>query len=324
MDLIEKYSYGMLEPSEEEEVRACLVSNSEEPQVLKRINEIILAQQEYNTTISAPAFKEVAKRLNISRKSGKIRMKHVLKWAMVAAVVILLPIAGAYFNSLFSTGSSDVWEEVTVPFGEVRELVLADGTSLYLNSGSRVTYPLSFSGDERRIFVEGEIYADVAKNERKPFHINSGDVDVEVLGTRFNFKSYKSSKSVEVLLMDGTVQVDIQKGDRLKKNLLSSGEMLQYDRETGEISLQDFDPEEYMGFYNSGSIHFFNLCLGDIIEDLQRIFNSRIILLDEHLADKKYFAWFTNDESLEQILKSLCLDGQMKFYHKSGAYYITE
>ena len=86
---------------------------------------------------------------------------------------------------------------------------LPDGTQLHLNSGSCITYPSVFTGKERRIFVEGEIFADVAKNPRKPFIIQSGEVGIRVLGTRFNFKSYANTDCSEVLLVEGSVRFDI-------------------------------------------------------------------------------------------------------------------
>ena len=91
---------------------------------------------------------------------------------------------------LYATRQPEVeWFEKQVPYGEIASLALPDGTHLHLNSGSRITYPSAFTGKERRIFVDGEIFADVAKDPHKPFIIRSGDVGIRVLGTKFNFKS---------------------------------------------------------------------------------------------------------------------------------------
>ena len=98
--------------------------------------------------------------------------------------------------------------------------------------------------------------------------------------------------------------------------------MLQYDRESGKVNLDDFNPGIYKDFYDDGAIHFFNLPMKDIALDLERLFGTRIVILDESLADCRFFAWFTNDETLEQILYSLNADGRMEISRDDGVIYI--
>jgi ferric-dicitrate binding protein FerR (iron transport regulator) len=99
--------------------------------------------------------------------------------------------------------------------------------------------------------------------------------------------------------------------------------MVQYDRKSGEIELKNVNPLQYKGFHENGAIHFFNLRLSDIVSDLERIFGTKVVLLDESLADTRYFAWFTNNETLEQILKGINADGKMSFASRNGVIYIS-
>lgn len=92
--------------------------------------------------------------------------------------------------------------------GMHQTLTLSDGTTLHVNSGTRVIYPSDFTENKREIFVSGELFADVAKDPDKPFIISAGDVHVQVLGTKFNLRAYENIETVEVALCRrfGTVQ----------------------------------------------------------------------------------------------------------------------
>lgn len=298
-----------------------LVEHANDPQVQDALLAIMSEMQEDDKAQSSKAYADVCRRLGLKRRS---RMEKIGLWMIRIAACVMLPVLGAFVYNNLSVPEQAEWLELKVPNGQTEELVLSDGTSLHLNAGSRITYPSKFIGSERRIFIEGEVFAEVAENPDKPFYIASGDVDVKVLGTTFNLKAYDNTECVELLLLEGKVQMDITAHNRTKQLIIHNGEMLQYDRKSGEIDLKDFNPLRYKGFHEDGSIHFFNLRLSDITSDLERLFGSKIVLLDESLADTRYFAWFTNNENLDQILQSINVDGKMKFDRRDGVIYISK
>jgi ferric-dicitrate binding protein FerR (iron transport regulator) len=278
-----------------------------------------------DVALSSEAFADVCRKLGLRvKRSRGLNLKNIARWAMSIAACMILPFLGAVAYKYLVPEEEAQWLEMKVPHGQKSELILADGTCLHLNAGSRITYPSEFIGKERRIFVDGEVFAEVAKDPEKPFIIASGDVDVKVLGTTFNFKAYDNAECVELLLLEGKVQMNIDAQNRTKQLMVHQGEMVQYDRKNGEIDLKDFNPLRYKGFHDNGSIHFFNLRLSDITSDLERLFGSKIVLLDESLADTRYFAWFTNNEDLDQILQGINVDGKMKFTRRDGVIYISK
>ena len=194
---------------------------------------------------------------------------------------------------------------------------------MHLNSGSRITYPSAFTGKERRIFVDGEIFADVAKDPHKPFIIRSGDVGIRVLGTKFNFKSYTNTDCIELLLVDGAVQFDIDTDTRKQQLRMEPGDLVLYDRVSNDINLSTFQPEHFKSFADNRDIHFFNLRMHDIALDLERLFGTRIVILDEALAQTRYFAYFTNNETLDQILSAINSDRKMKISRRDGVVYLS-
>lgn len=325
MDILRKYFYGQLMPHEELQVQEWLAKHGEEPQVRAQLDAIMKEVESEDVALSSEAFADVCRKLGLRvKRSRGLNLKNIARWAMSIAACMILPFLGAVAYKYLVPEEEAQWLEMKVPHGQKSELILADGTCLHLNAGSRITYPSEFIGKERRIFVDGEVFAEVAKDPEKPFIIASGDVDVKVLGTTFNFKSYDNTECVELLLLEGKVQMNIDAQNRTKQLMVHQGEMVQYDRKNGEIDLKNFNPLRYKGFHDNGSIHFFNLRLSDITSDLERLFGSKIVLLDESLADTRYFAWFTNNEDLDQILQGINVDGKMKFTRRDGVIYISK
>lgn len=325
MEFLRKYFAGQMTPQEEAQVQDWLVEHSDDPQVQEALFVIMSEFEAEDMQLSSVAYANVCRRIGkdrISRIGCSVRK--IGRWAMGFAACMMFPLLGAFIYDRLSVPEREDWTELKVPYGETTQLVLSDGTCLHLNAGTRVTYPSSFLGKERKVFIEGEVFAEVAKNPDQPFIIATGDVDVKVLGTTFNFKAYDNTQCVELLLLDGSVQVDIDANTRTKQIQLQPGEMIQYDRKSGEIEMKDFQPHLYKGFHDHGAIHFFNLRLSDITADLERLFGVRMILLDEGLAQTRYFAWFSNNETLDQILESLNIDNKMKFDSRDGVIYISK
>lgn len=100
--------------------------------------------------------------------------------------------------------------KLIVPKGKRSSLALSDGTKVWINSGSTLEFPHTFAEDKREIFVEGEIYIEVAKEEDRPFFVNTSDVSVKVLGTRFNISSYGEDSFSNVVLVEGKVEVSCE------------------------------------------------------------------------------------------------------------------
>lgn len=160
-----------------------------------------------------------------------------------------------------------------MPKGRFGRLILADGSELYINSGTKVVYPKRFEKNRREIFVDGEIYIDVKRNEKAPFIVKTTRFDVEVLGTAFDVKAYSEEHTCgEIVLLRGLVNV---------KSTSGSEAMLTPDNKAvvpsqGTIRTMAVDAADYI-LWTKGILPLNNGTVGDIIDDLGRYYDVKIV-----------------------------------------------
>lgn len=130
---------------------------------------------------------------------------------------------------------------ITVPNGKRSYLVLTDGTRLSINSGSRVAYPAVFDDDKREIFVQGEVYLQVAKDAQRPFYVKTGKFDVKVLGTSFNVSAYNDVAESSIVLVEGSVEMISNKKETVK---IEPGQKLSIGNDG--LSITEVDVNEYI------------------------------------------------------------------------------
>lgn len=258
----------------------------------------------------------------IPDKVNRRRAGRAFRFVTVAAASMFIPLLVYTCHIALKPEVLQNWTELYVPYGETGELVLSDGTKLNLNSGSRVTYPDFFTGSERKIFVDGEVVADVAKNEEMPFIIVSNDLKVKVLGTRFDFKSYALDANAELMLFEGSVDFMAESDTMVHEAIISPGEYVTYDRVAGRMDVSRLADGSYKPFTDQGAMHFFNERLSDIARELERRFGVIFVIADGNLADTHYYAYFSNGESLDEILMTLNANNSLRIKKTSDTVYL--
>jgi ferric-dicitrate binding protein FerR (iron transport regulator) len=136
------------------------------------------------------------------------------------------------------------YNQLIVPLGKRSTITFNDGTRVWINSGSRIIYPVTFEKNRRELFAEGEIYLNVAKDEKRPFVVKTGNMDITVLGTAFNVKAYGNDPDKQVVLVCGKVEVEL-KGD---KSILSPSQMLSYNSQTCKALISSVDAADYVAW----------------------------------------------------------------------------
>lgn len=165
--------------------------------------------------------------------------------------------------------------QLVVPRGKRTNLVLSDGTKLWLNSGSRAIYPAVFNKKEREIFIEGEAYLEVAHHPSKPFYVVTNQIHVKVLGTKFNVSAYPDDAAASVVLVEGSVQATVDS----KKVTMKPNQLLTYEKNTKMTELEETDVLPYTS-WKDGWMYCEKESMEAIATKLSRFYNVRIEFKD--------------------------------------------
>lgn len=251
---------------------------------------------------------------------GKVKTgirSYKLRWIKVAmkyaAIVVVAFVAGNLFRSPSPLVQAQHFSEIHVPFGQMSQLTLSDGTKVWLNSGTTLRYPDRFGENSRSVSVIGEAYFKVVKMPDKPFTVNSNNLKVEVLGTSFNFSAYQEDTYTSVTLVEGKVSVQ----DSLGKNTaqLHPGQMVTKNKHSNVLNIKEVKTTSYSA-WTEGKIFFDDERLDQIAFKLERWFNVEISFADPQLKSKRFTGTILKNKPVDQIMQALELLSPIKFQHQ--------
>lgn len=221
------------------------------------------------------------------------------KWVAGVAAIIILPLA-VFLSIKFyftSSGKEMAWVEINAPAWSRVQFSLPDGTTGWLNSSSSLKYNGNFRSD-RKVKLMGEAYFDVFKDSKKPFFVNTDEIVLSVVGTRFNIASYENEKNVEVVLEEGELifnNKEMNKSYNMKPN-----DRVDYDKILDDFSVDVVESQKYTS-WTEGKLVFRNDQMDVIARKLERWYNI-IVVLDSNISkDLRLRATFV-DESLDEVL----------------------
>jgi len=165
--------------------------------------------------------------------------------------------------------------QVLIPYGKRSDITLADGTRIWLNAGSQLSYPVNFTGNSREVYLAGEAFFEVESDPAKPFHVITGDMKIRVTGTRFNVTSYANDPTTQTVLLSG--KVSAAKNQRFARPVeLEPGERVVYNKQENEMKKDKVDVELYASWVN-GYLVFDNEPVDNIFNKLERYYNKNIL-----------------------------------------------
>lgn len=236
---------------------------------------------------------------------------------VAASVLVLSGLGFLLCRSGFGIDNKvlDVLEAYS-PNGSMLSVTLPDSTEVILNSGSVVRYPSSFTKNQRVIQLNGEAFFDVSKEPAKPFIIQTQGMEVKVLGTRFNLKSFEDEDVVQLTLEEGVVVAQMDVSDEKNEVCLAPGEQIILNKRTGEIINKKVELQRYIG-WTSGRLFFNDNTLEEIARELEKKFDVEITIASERFKKQRFYCDFGQDDSLDYIFGLLSL-GSSWTYKISG------
>ncbi|TCK80785.1 FecR family protein [Albibacterium bauzanense] len=189
-----------------------------------------------------------------------------------------------------------------VPYGKRTKLQLSDGSTVWLNSGSKLAYPASFNEDKRKVYLEGEAIFEVTHDKSHPFMVIAKDFEIEVLGTVFNVSNYSDDPSINTVLKNGSVKIQY-KGNSIKDQslIIKPGTFASYSKDSRSISTATVDVDKYFS-WRDGIIIFKNDNLKDIMKQLSRYYNASIEIKNKRLENQTFSGSLDLKETVEQVL----------------------
>lgn len=245
-------------------------------------------------------------------------------WAAAAAAVFII---WFFARGIGDTSSKAIDNAVSTNAGYKAHIDLPDGSKVWLNGDSKITYKGDLKGKTREVFLSGEAFFDIAKDKSRPFIIHTRTINLKVLGTAFNVRSYENDKETETALVHGSIEVTLLNNPD-KKIILTPGEKLLVKNSLTADTLSKDKKSEVtdedapiavlakMRYYGTDSsivetswtknrLVFYDEGLDKIALNLERWFNVSILIKEDQLKKEKYTATIEEGDKLEEVLEAL-------------------
>jgi ferric-dicitrate binding protein FerR (iron transport regulator) len=293
-ELLQRYVEGDVTPEEVRRVTDWLDASED------NVREYVSLHKLYDRSL----WKETGYQQPVLKRKKSPAKRIALECARIAAVFVIV-LAGVRYLDGTSGGLSrgGAFHTLFVPAGQRAELVLSDGTAVWLNARSRLIYPAVFEKGKREVTLDGEGYFEVAHDETQPFTVKTKAVDIHVLGTEFNVVAYGAGSPVEVSLLKGSVVLNHVETNRMHR--MNPGERARWD--DGLFSVFAIDNYDYFK-WKEGVLCFDNASVGAIMEKLELYFDVNIDVKKTNLLNYRYTGKFRTKDGVERVLKVLQLE----------------
>lgn len=224
----------------------------------------------------------------------KITASNIFKIAAILIIGILLSVVVTKFDS-----KTPQYFEAFAPEGSISQMILPDNSIIFLNSGSNIKYSIGNGKGPREVFLSGEAWFQVTKNNKKPFIVHTAFYDVNVLGTEFNVKTYPEDNTITTTLEKGSVRITTTDKFKIHSNqVLKPGEQLVYNKEENSIKLKTVDTKLFTS-WKENKLIFINMSLKELIVLLERKYGVDIEVSDESILDFHYDGCLKNETIIE-------------------------
>jgi ferric-dicitrate binding protein FerR (iron transport regulator) len=291
--------------------------NKESTELLKQQwNELTTGAKENNTSLNH-LFEKIQYKILLEEKKQE-KKKALWHFYSQAAAILLIPVTAFflwfYLSSSHTNQTEQIqqiaqsWVEINAPEGARVKFLLPDSTSGWLNSGSKLKYPAVFDS-QRKVELEGEAYFEVSHRNKSNFVVEVADMDVKVLGTKFNVSAYSDDSFTNVVLAEGKVEIFGKTG--VFQQILLPNEKITFNRDLKSVSINGVDAKR-ISAWKDGYLVIENERLGDVIPKIERWYNTEIVVADKELCNYRFKATF-RDEPLEEILKLMAITTPIKY-----------
>lgn len=195
--------------------------------------------------------------------------------------------------------------QLVIPYGKTSELILPDGSRVWLNAGSRLIYPDKFENKNREVLLIGEAFFEVEHNENQPFIVQTTDIRIKVLGTHFNVSAYPTDQVIETVLSQGKVRQEQNNSNMFSESTdIYPGQMAVFNKTERTTQVKEVDVENFT-LWKEGLLKFESTDMSRLIKKLERYFNIRLIYSDPMLGTIRISGKLDLTDSCESVLENV-------------------
>jgi transmembrane sensor len=299
-DLLAKYVSLECTADEKSEAEAWISQSEENRKVVNEMKYLWESKANRFEPDSESALKKVHRKMETEKTVRRVSLTQVLR---IAAAIF---IAGGLFWIIRSSFFGDELIAETNTAEQPKEILLPDGTKVWLNQATTLEYAKKQSAKERKVTLTGEAYFEVTKNPERPFIIETNNSEIKVLGTSFNVKAFSADSIVKVSVTEGLVSFSLKEKKTKTEVKLAAGETGTLNREKKNIRKQNTPDANYMS-WKSGELVFDGTPLEVAVKELSSFYHIKIEIADSSLKDRKLRSRFKKDrpEALATGLQSM-------------------
>lgn len=310
VQLLRKYISNNCNAIELEKVSQIMLSGSFEQEWQYVLEEEAALDMAVDSPVNDSAFQSEKVLNKINSTINPAPKFKIQPWfiGIAAALLLTLSIGYLFLNNRSSTINNTVLLRLTSPAGKQKKVTLDDGTQVILNCGSTLTYAAHFEGNKREVYLNGEAFFDVKHDDQKPFLVHTGRLNVQVLGTSFNVRSYHTDARAIVSVASGKVGVNSSKA--APTYMLLPGDQLSYNRKN-EVKSARVSSEEILA-WQKGILIFHLETIREIVPVLERYYGVNITVHRNYSPYKQVTASFTR-KTLPEVLEILSQTSGFKY-----------
>jgi len=261
------------------------------------------------------------RRKTLHLQSGKMPSRSLIRIAAAIALIITFIFAYQYLITSGPDTNVDLLKAETTSTQRT-DLLLDDGTRIWLNNNSSLRYPQFFTQTKREVYLAGEGYFEIKEDAERPFIVHAGTASIRVLGTSFNLRAYQDENKIILWVVDGSVAFSNDHGSSRKQVNVIGTEMAELNTDSGEIRKSALSNPNYFA-WKTGQLFFENTLLLEVIPAIETTYNVQCVIGDPDIALEKFTGAF-DEETIEQVLQVITSSIGCQFTYKDGIYIITK
>jgi len=356
--LLVKYLTGLADTAERDQALYWINQSKSNQKYFDQLRDIYESSKltqpanSYNTDFSwervkSRYYKKRFEKIQKQEKEEKLYLiREILRYAAVILVVGTLGVITYKFLNHVSVESQQVWNEVEAPFGSRTVVNLADGTKVWLNAGSKLKYAVNFGQKNRNVFLTGEAYFDVKRNEKIQFIVKTSHLDIKVYGTEFDVKAYPEENTIQTTLVKGSVTIVGTKESLVKEIKMLPNQSVTFIKDVGlfesTIKKQKIEEQFEKAVHEKENLVILpkinpvlftswkdtrwvieGETLGSLAVKLERRYNVKFQFKSQSLENYK-FSGTLKEETLEQVLKVIKISAPIEYKIQDNNVYLYE